>query len=104
MQATREKNGIYLSAESYNTLVNENQSRKDSLDEVGRAIQAKETTLKQVEEKFQQQQQMLKDTSSKLDLTLVCVDAFIYRRRVCNYTKLLIGRRGIEEGRAAAVE
>ncbi|TPX40808.1 hypothetical protein SeMB42_g05867 [Synchytrium endobioticum] len=69
--ATREKNGIYLSAESYNNLVNENQSRKDSLEEIGRIIQAKETSVKQIEEKLHQEQRTLKDTSTKLNLTLV---------------------------------
>ncbi|TPX36931.1 hypothetical protein SmJEL517_g00912 [Synchytrium microbalum] len=69
--ATREKNGIFLSPDSYNSLMNESQSRKDSLDEVSRIISSKDQSIRQLEEKFQAQQLLFNEKSTKLDLTVV---------------------------------
>ncbi|KAJ3296228.1 kinesin motor protein cin8 [Borealophlyctis nickersoniae] len=70
LQATREKNGIFLTPETYNTLVDENQGRKDRLQEVSKDVLAKEERLKHLEEKFRSQMELLHDTSSKLDAAM----------------------------------
>jgi kinesin family protein 11 len=72
--ASREKNGIYLSPESYNQLVNENEGRKTHIDEIKKMMEAKHDEFKLLEDKFKQQMAMLSDTSSKLDDALKELD------------------------------
>jgi kinesin family protein 11 len=72
--ASREKNGIYLSPESYNQLVTENEGRKTHIDEIKKMMEAKQDEFKLLEDKFKQQMAMLSDTSSKLDDALKELD------------------------------
>ncbi|KAI8904810.1 hypothetical protein EDD86DRAFT_249575 [Gorgonomyces haynaldii] len=72
--AAREKNGIFLSPESYNTLVDENQGRKDRIDEITKTLDAKEEEIKALEEKFTSQMQLLTQTTTQLDEAMTELD------------------------------
>jgi kinesin family protein 11 len=65
--ATREKNGIFMSPDSYNSLVNENQGNKTQLDEVAKVMEAKKEEFKQLQQLFQEKSDLLGATSLKLD-------------------------------------
>jgi kinesin family member 11 len=65
--ASREKNGIYLTPESYNQLLNENEGRKTHIDEIKKMMDTKHEEFQMLEDKFRQQMAMLSDTTSKLD-------------------------------------
>ncbi|KAJ3089082.1 kinesin motor protein cin8 [Quaeritorhiza haematococci] len=67
--AAREKNGIYLSSETYNTLVDENQSHKDQLEEISKSISAKEELIQHHAKKYQEQMDLLHHKTSQLDAT-----------------------------------
>ncbi|KAH6572283.1 hypothetical protein BASA62_003497 [Batrachochytrium salamandrivorans] len=70
LTATREKNGIYISKESYSSLMEENQSRKDHIDEVTSAIALKETQIAALEQQFKTKVDDLEQTSLQLTETM----------------------------------
>ena len=70
LQAAREKNGIYLSPETYHTLVNENQGQKDQIDEVAKVLEAKEEQIASLEAKFNEKMTLLTQTSAQLEETM----------------------------------
>ena len=65
--ATREKNGIFMSPDSYNSLVNENQGNKTQLDEIAKVMEAKKEEFKQLQEVFEEKNKLLGTTSLKLE-------------------------------------
>jgi kinesin family member 11 len=67
LSATREKNGIFLSEESYNTLVNESASRKDQVEEAQKSMDSTLEEMKLLKERFEQQVGILNETSTKLE-------------------------------------
>jgi kinesin family member 11 len=72
--ATREKNGIFLSPESYNSLVSENTGNKTQIDEISKTMESKLTEMNQLQEMFSQQTGLLNDTNTKLDDALQNLD------------------------------
>ncbi|KAL2913225.1 Kinesin-related motor protein [Polyrhizophydium stewartii] len=70
LAATREKNGIYLSQENYQSIVTENQSRKEMIDDMSRHMGAKEEQLAYLETQFNQKMSLLKETSEQLSTTM----------------------------------
>ncbi|KAJ1552224.1 kinesin motor protein cin8, partial [Cladochytrium tenue] len=66
LQATRDKNGVYMSNETYNSLMEEKQSRNNQVEEIMRQITAKEDQIKRVEAEFQQNMTLLEATSAEL--------------------------------------
>ncbi|KAK6094660.1 Kinesin- motor protein [Batrachochytrium dendrobatidis] len=70
LTATREKNGIYISKEGYTSMLEESQSRKDRIDEVTNAIILKETQIAALELQFNQNIQILNQTSHQLTETM----------------------------------
>ncbi|KAJ3411163.1 kinesin motor protein cin8 [Chytridiales sp. JEL 0842] len=74
LQAARDKNGIFLSSESYATILDENQSKKDEVDELTKLILAKEDMVRRAEENFQEQMKLLDETKQKLYGTKVELD------------------------------
>ena len=66
LSASRDKNGIYLSPESYNALVSENQGTKTSVDELTKILAAKKEEFDEFEQKFKLQSEMLKAEQVKL--------------------------------------
>ncbi|KAI8619445.1 P-loop containing nucleoside triphosphate hydrolase protein [Chytriomyces sp. MP71] len=66
LQATRDKNGIYLAAETYKDLVETGQSRKDRIEEMEKTVQAKEEAILKIQSEFQAQMALLEDTKKKL--------------------------------------
>lgn len=70
LQATRDKNGIFLSQESYNSLLDESASRKDQVDEAQKSMDATLEEMKILKEKFEQQMSILDQTSVKLEETM----------------------------------
>ena len=59
LSATRDKNGVFLSGESYQHLQDENQSRKDQVHEMKRAAETTEKQLQLVEEKFRSNMELV---------------------------------------------
>ncbi|KAJ3406160.1 kinesin motor protein cin8 [Chytriomyces hyalinus] len=69
LQATRDKNGVYLAAETYKDLVESGQSRKDRIDEMEKTVTAKEAAILKLEADYRQQMDMLKATQKELNGT-----------------------------------
>ncbi|KAI9014182.1 kinesin-domain-containing protein [Hyaloraphidium curvatum] len=66
--AAREKAGVYLTLERYNELMEDQQGRKDRIDELTKASTEREETLKRREEALQQVRNELVKERSKLTL------------------------------------
>ncbi|KAJ3041854.1 kinesin motor protein cin8 [Rhizophlyctis rosea] len=66
----RDKNGIFLSPETFDRLNNENQSGKDRQDELAKEVVAKEEFIKTLDAKFQSNVELLRNTNDKLDVTM----------------------------------
>ncbi|KAJ3329127.1 kinesin motor protein cin8 [Blyttiomyces sp. JEL0837] len=98
LQATRDKNGVYLSADTYTSMVDEQQSRKDQLEEMLKIIQAREDAIKRVEESFQENMLLLDETKSKLDGTTV---SFESKRLLPDVKQNLDEQRLLTEAHAA---
>ncbi|KAJ3325897.1 hypothetical protein HDV06_002282 [Boothiomyces sp. JEL0866] len=73
--AAREKNGIYLSPESYNTLVAENNGNKAQVEEVSKLMDGQMEEMKNLEAKFKQQTEMLSITTSQLEDAMSDLDS-----------------------------
>ena len=73
LQATREKNGIFLSQETFETLSDENQSGKDRQEELAKDVAAKEEQIRALQEKVQTNMQLLQNVNEKLDVAMVGV-------------------------------
>jgi kinesin family member 11 len=67
MKATRSKNGIYMSEESYQELHAQNISRGQLIEEHERKIEAMEIQLKNAREQFELQLKTLTDTKKELE-------------------------------------
>jgi kinesin family protein 11 len=52
LSAARDKYGIYLSSETYESMMNESQSQKDRIGELAKIIEARIEQLKQTEQSF----------------------------------------------------
>ncbi|KAJ3040382.1 kinesin motor protein cin8, partial [Rhizophlyctis rosea] len=74
LAATREKNGIFLSQETFETLSNENQSGKDRQDELTKDVAAKEEQIKSLQEKFQANMELLLNVNEKLDVAMAALE------------------------------
>lgn len=72
MKATRSKNGIYMSEESYQGLNAQNISRGQLIEEHERKIEAMEIQLKSSREQFELQLKTLLDTKKELERVGVC--------------------------------
>ncbi|KAJ3277157.1 hypothetical protein HDV01_000209 [Terramyces sp. JEL0728] len=72
--AAREKNGIYLSPESYNTLVAENNGNKAQVEEVSKLMEGQLEEMKNIESKFKQQTGLLSVTTSQLEDAMADLD------------------------------
>ncbi|KAJ3048755.1 kinesin motor protein cin8, partial [Rhizoclosmatium hyalinum] len=66
LQATRDKNGVYLAAETYKDLVETTQSRKDRIDEIERTVLAKEDAITKMEADYAEQLSLLEQTRTQL--------------------------------------
>ncbi|KAJ3107991.1 kinesin motor protein cin8 [Phlyctochytrium planicorne] len=71
LQATREKNGIFLNADNYNQILNESESRKNQLEEVMKSLHEKEEYLVSVQTNFRDQMAILESTKSELKTTSI---------------------------------
>ena len=70
LAASREKNGIFLSPESYASLVEESQSRKDRIDEVQADIDCKAAEMEKLEGEFKIKMALLDKTTADLNTTM----------------------------------
>ena len=66
LTATREKNGIYLSAESYNSLKSEIQGNKTSVDEMTKLLSSRKEEIEELENKFRLQSDKMTEVETKL--------------------------------------
>lgn len=71
LTAAREKNGIFLSDESYNLLMEQNQSRKDRIEELAKEMLAKEELLGIAQERLDETLKSLGQTRKELSGTKV---------------------------------
>ncbi|OZJ05761.1 hypothetical protein BZG36_01320 [Bifiguratus adelaidae] len=67
--AARDKSGIFLSEDSYVTMTQELQSRKDQVEELQRHVMHVEEECRKTEEKFQQSAKVLRITKAELETT-----------------------------------
>ena len=68
--ATREKNGIFMSSETYSSLMEQTESRKGQIEEISKIIIQKEEHLVALELKYKQNSVLLKESSFKLQDTI----------------------------------
>ncbi|KAJ3350299.1 kinesin motor protein cin8 [Entophlyctis luteolus] len=66
LQATREKNGVYMAAETYKDLMETTQGRKDRIDEMEKTVLAKEEAIAKLESEFASQMLLLEKTRHEL--------------------------------------
>ena len=66
LNATRDKNGVYMATDSYNLLMSESQSRRDELIEAAAAVKMKEEQLAQSEVRFKANVALLDQTNDQL--------------------------------------
>ncbi|KAG0048767.1 kinesin motor protein cin8 [Gryganskiella cystojenkinii] len=66
LSATREKNGVFMTQESYQQLMDENTSRKDMVSEVQKQADKAAQDLSRMEEKFRDAMKLLTTTEIKL--------------------------------------
>ncbi|KAG0215195.1 kinesin motor protein cin8 [Mortierella sp. GBA43] len=66
LNATREKNGVFMTQESYQALMDENSSTKDLVGETQKQVDRISQELERVEEKFRENQRVLFFTEQKL--------------------------------------
>jgi len=71
MKATRSKNGIYMSEESYQELHAQNISRGQLIEEHERKIEAMEIQLKNARDQFEVQLKSLLDTKKEVERVAV---------------------------------
>ncbi|KAG0359296.1 kinesin motor protein cin8 [Gamsiella multidivaricata] len=67
LNATREKNGVFMTQESYQTLLDENSSNKDLVGETQKHVDRISQELERVEEKFRENMKLLSATEMKLE-------------------------------------
>jgi kinesin family protein 11 len=70
LNATREKNGIFLSEQSYQMLTNENASFKDNIDEMAQNLKLKEEEMALISRKFKESLALYESTNAKLESSL----------------------------------
>ncbi|KAJ3115989.1 kinesin motor protein cin8 [Physocladia obscura] len=66
LQATRDKNGVYMAADTYKDLMETQQGRKDRIEEMEKTVQAKEDAITKLETDFAEQIQLLEHTRKQL--------------------------------------
>ncbi|KAF9937656.1 kinesin motor protein cin8 [Modicella reniformis] len=69
LNATREKNGVFMTQESYRALIDENSSTKDLVSETQKQTDRISQELERVEEKFRENLRLLSSTEQKLSLS-----------------------------------
>ncbi|KAF8930627.1 hypothetical protein EDD21DRAFT_179673 [Dissophora ornata] len=69
LNATREKNGVFMTQESYQSLLDESSSNKDLVGETQKQIEKITLELVRVEEKFRENMKLLTTTEFKLGLS-----------------------------------
>ncbi|KAG0299254.1 kinesin motor protein cin8 [Dissophora globulifera] len=69
LNATREKNGVFMTQESYQSLLDESTSNKDLVGETQKQVEKINLELTRVEEKFRENMRLLTTTEYKLGLS-----------------------------------
>ncbi|ORX77302.1 kinesin-domain-containing protein, partial [Basidiobolus meristosporus CBS 931.73] len=69
LMASREKNGVFLTSDNYQSLVDENQSNKELVEELKKSMDSIQEQLTQVTEEFKQKMDLLNSTSERLAST-----------------------------------
>ena len=69
LRATRQKQGVYMTQESYQEITDESESRRAQVEENERKIEAMEIQLKSCREQFEQNLKLLLDTKKDLEKT-----------------------------------
>lgn len=59
LQATREKNGVFMSADSYRLLLDENQSKKDQVEEITKEIEVFKDNVQKLTKEVEQRAKLL---------------------------------------------
>ncbi|KAI1300535.1 kinesin motor protein cin8 [Mortierella claussenii] len=75
LNATREKNGVFMTQESYQALLDESTSNKDLVGEQQKQVEKITRELARVEEKFRETMKLLTQTEHKLGLSNAELDA-----------------------------
>ncbi|KAK9719990.1 Kinesin- motor protein [Basidiobolus ranarum] len=69
LMATRDKNGVYLTSDNYQSLVDENESNKELVDELKKSMETVQEQLTQITDEFKQKMDLLNRTSERLATT-----------------------------------
>ncbi|KAK9765787.1 Kinesin- motor protein [Basidiobolus ranarum] len=69
LMASRGKNGVYLTSENYQTLMDENQSNQDLISQLNKSMETIQEQLNQVTIEFKQKLDLLTSTSERLAST-----------------------------------
>ncbi|KAK9471021.1 kinesin motor domain-containing protein [Dipodascopsis tothii] len=69
LSASRQKNGVYITSESYQEIMAESESRRILTEEQQRKIEVIENQLRAVREQFEQNMRVMTDTKKELDRT-----------------------------------
>jgi kinesin family protein 11 len=81
LHATREKNGVYLSEQSYNSIMDESASRKEQIDSTQKSMENITEEMNILKMQFDKQMEILDETSTKLD---ECMNELEFKRDELN--------------------